>query len=334
MTDRKPFFSERLLVTAPDGTYGGLRKRRRFRAFDDHLEIGEANVPYRDLAELTAYGNVLHIAYTGPDGKRTEEFFRHDTFLEGTGVKALAEMIARVDAVVRNHTRSQPPESDARSAAIDTVRAERLDPADNGWQRVAVYSASIAFPAACPVCVRPAEAIARLDASAGLNEKGAWLVPVCSQHIQEYTAHFGVANWRADRARLEFNVWNREYAELFVLANQGQANEKLRRMVESAPLLWEIKNGARFVQFQYAVSVILISFLLPSKIEKLERRESPVLRGVKYSLLSFVVGWWGIPVGPIFTVASIVRNSRGGIDLTETIATVLAGQPMSAGGYS
>jgi hypothetical protein len=33
---------------------------------------------------------------------------------------------------------------------------------------------------------------------------------------------------------------------------------------------------------------------------------------IKWSLLTSVLGWWGVPWGPIFTVQSLVRNARGG----------------------
>jgi hypothetical protein len=72
--------------------------------------------------------------------------------------------------------------------------------------------------------------------------------------------------------------------------------------------------------------------MIPSRIVFLRRGQKPFLAGLKYSLLSFVAGWWSIP-GLFWTPAVIIRNSRGGIDLTNTVASVLRGAAISAGGY-
>jgi len=37
------------------------------------------------------------------------------------------------------------------------------------------------------------------------------------------------------------------------------------------------------------------------------------------------LGWWGIPWGPIYTIASLVRNARGGYKLR--IGELLAAAP-------
>ncbi|MEA2464308.1 MAG: hypothetical protein QOJ98_2055 [Acidobacteriota bacterium] len=334
MPSTDPFFSERLLVTAPDGTYGGWRSRRRIRAFDDRIELGEIPIHYQYLAQLRVYGNVLHVVYVASDGKQVEQFFRHDTFLTKTGAKALQAMAVRVNgarsALVKPSVWRRDEEQ-VKEAKV--IKAELLDSTNNGWQRAGIYSALVAFPAVCPVCLRPAEMVGRLDASGGLNEKGSWLVPTCREHEKAFTGHFAIANWRAGRSRLEFTIWNRDYARLFISLNNGELTEDLRRITQSAPLLFDIKNGLRLVQYQYAVSAILISFLMPSSIQSLQRGQSAVAKGLRFSLISLIAGWWGIPAGPIFTIASIVRNFRGGIDLTATVEAVLTGSAVSAGGY-
>ncbi len=38
-----------------------------------------------------------------------------------------------------------------------------------------------------------------------------------------------------------------------------------------------------------------------------------IISGLHYSLVSLLVGWWGIPFGPIFTVQAVYRNFRGGV---------------------
>lgn len=51
--------------------------------------------------------------------------------------------------------------------------------------------------------------------------------------------------------------------------------------------------------------------------------ESPKVKGLAWTLLTFVVGWSGIPWGPIYTVQSLWVNLRGGHDLTAQAATAL-----------
>jgi hypothetical protein len=72
----------------------------------------------------------------------------------------------------------------------------------------------------------------------------------------------------------------------------------------------QVQMGARFVMFCWAVSVILMSFRRTSPIYFARPGEQP--RGWKYTLLTLLVGWWGIPWGPIFTIQALITNLRGG----------------------
>jgi hypothetical protein len=49
-------------------------------------------------------------------------------------------------------------------------------------------------------------------------------------------------------------------------------------------------------------------------------------------LLSFVLGWWGIPFGLIYTVQSIYRNLSGGIDHTAAVMNAFAESAAKAAG--
>jgi hypothetical protein len=56
--------------------------------------------------------------------------------------------------------------------------------------------------------------------------------------------------------------------------------------------------------------------------------------GIKWSVLTGVLGWWGIPWGPLYTVQSLVHNARGGIQGAEENAEVLemAGKELAGRG--
>ena len=65
-----PFFSAGLLVTAPNGTYGGIRRSNVFQAYDDRIEIDRMKIYYPYLTDLRVYENILHVAYVASDGKQ------------------------------------------------------------------------------------------------------------------------------------------------------------------------------------------------------------------------------------------------------------------------
>lgn len=58
---------------------------------------------------------------------------------------------------------------------------------------------------------------------------------------------------------------------------------------------FEIQRGARFVLFQYCISIIVLTFRRASDFYFLRQGESALTRGLPFTLLSLVAGWWGIP---------------------------------------
>jgi len=81
----------------------------------------------------------------------------------------------------------------------------------------------------------------------------------------------------------------------------------------------ELQRGARFVHFQYTVSIIIMTFKRGSDIYFIKSDESSAKYSWKYSLLTFFLGWWGIPFGPIYSVSSLYRNFTGGKDITQEV---------------
>ena len=79
---------------------------------------------------------------------------------------------------------------------------------------------------------------------------------------------------------------------------------------------WELRNGAKFVVYHYCVSIIVWSFFRTSQVHFIRSNESAVWKGMKYTLLSLLLGWWGVPFGPIFTIIAIVINLFGGRNMT------------------
>jgi hypothetical protein len=84
-------------------------------------------------------------------------------------------------------------------------------------------------------------------------------------------------------------------------------------------LKMELDNGARFVIYTYTISVIILTFKRPSDIYFIRSGEGSVSKGIPYTLLSVVLGWWGIPWGPVYTIGSIFKNLNGGRDVTNEV---------------
>jgi hypothetical protein len=58
--------------------------------------------------------------------------------------------------------------------------------------------------------------------------------------------------------------------------------------------------------------------------------ESAVGRSFGFSLISLVLGWWGFPWGPIYTISSLVTNLGGGKDVTSEVVMALQSAPHPA----
>ncbi len=84
-------------------------------------------------------------------------------------------------------------------------------------------------------------------------------------------------------------------------------------------LRFEVQRGARFVLFQYCISALVVTFRRPSDVYLVRADENAAVKGLPFTLLTLLLGWWGIPWGPIWTVQSLVTNLRGGKNVTATI---------------
>ena len=91
--------------------------------------------------------------------------------------------------------------------------------------------------------------------------------------------------------------------------------------MSSDQLRFELQRGAKIVCYQYCVSLLVITLRRSSDAYYIPAGESAVAKGLPWTLLSLVMGWWGIPWGPIFTVQALIVNFKGGKDLTAHFST-------------
>lgn len=87
----------------------------------------------------------------------------------------------------------------------------------------------------------------------------------------------------------------------------------------------EAERGARFVYYTYTLSFLLVTFKRTSGVYMIRGNENAVSKGNRFTLLSALFGWWGIPFGPKYTIESIRTNLKGGKDVTDEVMSTVAG---------
>lgn len=90
----------------------------------------------------------------------------------------------------------------------------------------------------------------------------------------------------------------------------------------------EVNRGGRLVIYMYCVSVVFMTFKRPADIRLIKAGHSPAAASWPWVLVSALLGWWGIPWGPIYTIECLYRNLSGGVDVTDDVLRSLA--PASA----
>lgn len=92
-------------------------------------------------------------------------------------------------------------------------------------------------------------------------------------------------------------------------------------------LAHELDRGAKFVVYQYCVSLLVITFTRGTSIYFVRSGESRLVRGLPWTMLSLALGWWGFPFGLIFTPMVVIKNLAGGKDVTNEVVGALYPQP-------
>jgi hypothetical protein len=86
---------------------------------------------------------------------------------------------------------------------------------------------------------------------------------------------------------------------------------------------FELQRGGKFVQYQYCISIVVMTFKRGTDIYFVRAHENPVVKGLSWTFLTLLAGWWGIPFGPIFTIQSLWYNLKGGHDVTAGVRNAL-----------
>ncbi len=94
-------------------------------------------------------------------------------------------------------------------------------------------------------------------------------------------------------------------------------------------LQMELQKGGKFIVYQYVISVLVMTFKRSSNIYFVKSDQSAAVRGLPFTLLSLLFGWWGIPWGIIYTIQALITNLSGGKDVTTEVLAAIR-QPAPA----
>jgi hypothetical protein len=81
----------------------------------------------------------------------------------------------------------------------------------------------------------------------------------------------------------------------------------------------EVRQGARFVVFEYVLSFLLITRRKTSAVFFIRPGEGVFRKSLPYNVLTLAAGWWAIPWGPAFTIGAVKDNLQGGHDVTAQV---------------
>lgn len=90
-----------------------------------------------------------------------------------------------------------------------------------------------------------------------------------------------------------------------------------------AELNEELRTGGDLIVYEYCVSVLVMTFKRNSAIYLIRNGESEFTKGMIYTIISIMFGWWGFPWGPIYTIVAILTNCKGGKNVTNEIINSL-----------
>lgn len=96
-----------------------------------------------------------------------------------------------------------------------------------------------------------------------------------------------------------------------------------------------VNQGGKFVIYTYCISLVVVTFKRSSGIYFIKPSKSRVTQGLGWFFLTLILGWWGIPWGPIYTIGCLYNVLSGGKDVTlEVMSFINQNDPeYGASGY-
>ena len=109
----------------------------------------------------------------------------------------------------------------------------------------------------------------------------------------------------------------------FLQSARGRDAEFLEWLTNNAGAIEQ--GGARYrdvlitpatvlTRYQAALSFLIVTFKVPSRLYVVDHDATEAV-AVAYTAISVLLGWWGLPRGPVYTAQSISTNLQGGAKL-------------------
>jgi hypothetical protein len=80
-----------------------------------------------------------------------------------------------------------------------------------------------------------------------------------------------------------------------------------------------VNQGGKFVVFPYTISILVMTFQRSSDIYFIQPGEGTAKYSWGFALINLVLGWWGFPWGPIYTIGAIHKHIIGGKEVTAEV---------------
>ncbi|WP_428224748.1 hypothetical protein [Flavobacterium sp.] len=84
-----------------------------------------------------------------------------------------------------------------------------------------------------------------------------------------------------------------------------------------------VNQGAKFVVFPYTISFVVMTLKRGSAIFFVRPGENTIKYSYPFIIVNFLLGWWGLPWGPVYTLGAMYRHITGGKDLTQEVLSEL-----------
>lgn len=98
------------------------------------------------------------------------------------------------------------------------------------------------------------------------------------------------------------------------LSSSFNLSQKIKnaKNINDLEIYRRLENGSSLVQYSYTISVIAFTFSRGTKLYLLNPGDKGIKQGIVFSIITLLLGWWGIPFGPIRTINSLRINFSGG----------------------
>ena len=102
--------------------------------------------------------------------------------------------------------------------------------------------------------------------------------------------------------------------EIIIKNIEGLSENQIRDLVN---------KGGKFVIYTYCISIVIMTFKRSSNIHFIKPGNSAITPGLGLLFISLILGWWGLPWGPIYTIGSIFNILTGGKDVTSEVISYI-----------